>query len=168
MRNELIVIGGILVIMLTMAGIAAAEGLPDVLPDPDDDPQRIYGTITDANGDPIGIGHTVEIKKDHNGLWHSINGSRDTDANGNYDTGYVKMLALGYGWPSDNYRMYLDGNLVATTTVHNKDWVWESPIWQFKFSYRWDVQIPEFPTIAIPIVSVIGMLFILQNKKKRT
>jgi len=31
-----------------------------------------------------------------------------------------------------------------------------------------EVNVPEFSTIAIPIVSVIGMLFILQNKKKRT
>jgi hypothetical protein len=54
---------------------------------------------------------------------HLIGGTLTTDAIGNYDTGYVWMILSGYGWPSDNYRMYLDGNLVATTTVKDSDWV---------------------------------------------
>jgi hypothetical protein len=160
-----LLIAGLVVLsaMVVFAGTAAAQGFPPE--NPEDDPNKIYGYITDGNGNPIS-GHTVEIKKDHDGKWHVIGGTLTTDANGYYDTGYVKMLLVGYGWPSDNYQMYLDGNLVATTTVENSDWVWDDPRWHFKFSYGWDHQIPEFASIAIPAIAVLG-LFLFFNKRKQ-
>ncbi len=162
-----LLIAGLVVLsaMVVFAGTAAAEGFPPE--NPEDDPNKIYGYITDGDGNPIGAGHTVEIKKDHTGQWHLIGGTLTTDANGYYDTGYVWMVVKGYGWPSDNYRMYLDGNLVATTTVENSDWVWDDPWWRFKFSYQWDVQIPEFATIALPVASILGLLFFFNYRKRK-
>ena len=162
-----LLIAGLVVfsVMVVFAGTAAAEGFPPE--NPEDDPNKIYGYITDSNGNPIGAGHTVEIKKDHNGQWHLIGGTLTTDASGYYDTGYVKMVLKGYGWPSDNYRMYLDGNLVATTTVENSDWVTDGHWWECKFSYQWDVSIPEFATIALPVASVLGLLFFFNHRKRR-
>ena len=163
-----LLIAGLVVLsaMVVFAGTAAAEGFPPE--NPEDDPNKIYGTITDGNGNPIGAGHTVEIRKDHNGQWHLIGGTLTTDANGYYDTGYVKMMLSGYGCPSDNYRMYLDGNLVASTTVENGDWEYDGYIgWWLLFSYQWDVQIPEFATIALPAASILGLLFFFNHRKRR-
>ena len=161
-----LLIAGLIVLsaMVVFAGTAAAEGFPP--DDPEADPNKICGYITDGSGNSIGDGHTVEIKKDHGGQWHLIGGTLTTDANGYYDTGYVKMVLLGYGWPSDNYRMYLDGNLVATTTVENSDWAYDGwDGWWILFSHHWDHQIPEFATIAIPAIAVLG-LFLFFNKRK--
>ena len=151
--------------MMVFVGTAAAGDFPP--DDPEADPNKIYGYITDSNGNSIGAGHTVEIKKDHGGQWHLIGGTLTTDANGYYDTGYVPIMVKGYGWPSDNYRMYLNGNLVATTTVENSDWVWDAPYWKLRFSYQWDAQIPEFTTIAIPVIAILGFFAFYRRKQKK-
>jgi hypothetical protein len=166
-RTRSVMLAAILLLsaVVVFAGTAAAGDFPPE--NPDDDPNKIYGYITDANGNSIGAGHTVEIKKDDGGKWHLIGGTLTTDANGYYDTGYVWMVLKGYGWPSDNYEMYLDGNLVATTTVKNSDWVWDDQWWKFRFSYQWDVQIPEFATMAIPVVALLGLFAFYRRKQKK-
>ncbi|KAF5430965.1 hypothetical protein C5S36_11710 [Candidatus Methanophagaceae archaeon] len=163
-----LLMAGLVVISVTVvfADTAAAEGFPP--DDPEADPNKIYGYITDGSGNSIGAGHTVEIRKDHGGQWHLIGGTLTTDDYGYYDTGYVKMLLSGYGWPSDNYRMYLDGNLVATTTVENSDWDYDGRIgWWLLFSYGWNHQIPEFATIAIPAIAVLGLFLFFNRRKQR-
>ena len=143
-----------LAVMVVMIGITAAE----------EDPWKIYGTITDANNNPL-AGQIVEIQKDNGGQWHSL-GLQTTDALGNYDTGYKYFILWGWGLPNDNYRMYLNGNLVATSTIQLSDWVWDEPKWKLRFSYQWNSQIPEFPTVALPIVAVLGLVFFFQKTKK--
>jgi len=126
---------------------------------------RIYGTITDAEGNPY-VGHEVIIKKQHDifdeEAWLPLNGTSITNDTGYYDTGWCYYRP--YGNPVDNYRMYIDGDLVAERYIGEDDWDKSTFCW----SYRWDYQyqIPEFATIAIPAVAVLG-LFLFYNHRKR-
>ena len=155
----------------TKSGESADKG--DVVEDPIEDPIMVYGTITDGNGDGI-VGATVEIKKRTSwrlGSWCSLPGpsgtSMITDSNGEYSTRWIYPFVEGYGCPIDDYRMYVDGQLVAEEYIDFDNWFWEDPWWEFKFSYQWDYQIPEFATIALPVASILGLLFFFNHRKRR-
>jgi hypothetical protein len=137
-----------------------------------EDPIMVYGAITDGNGDGI-VGATVEIKKRTSwwlGSWCSLPGPSGTpmitDSNGEYSTRWIFPFIEGYGCPIDDYRMYVDGQLVAEEYIDD-EWVWEKPYWMLKFSYQWDYQIPEFATIALPVASILGLLFFFNHRKRR-
>jgi len=125
---------------------------------------KFYGTITDAEGNPY-VGHTVEIKKKSVCVWlfnwWSV-GTDVTDSNGSYEIGY-KCVAF----KKDTYKMYIDGKEVDTRYIDN--WTYDDMEKCFitKWSYRWDYQIPEFTNIAIPAVAMLGLLFILNHRKRR-
>jgi len=79
----------VLAAMVVFAGTAAAQ-------EGDEDPFRIYGTITDADGNPY-VGHEVVIKKQHKWgwveVWRPLNGTKLPFREGKYmpitnDTGY--------------------------------------------------------------------------------
>ena len=152
----------VLAAMVVFAGTAAAQ-------EGDEDPFKIYGTITDADGNPY-VGHKVIIKKQHNKwgreVWRPLKGlgyKPITNDTGYYSTGWCFPVLQGYGNPIDNYRMYIDGNLVAERHIGFDDW---DKKWIVFWSHRWDYQIPEFATIAIPAVVVLG-LFLFYNHRKR-
>ena len=157
MRKEMIAIMVVSAMMLTMTGIAAAE----------DDPIIIHGTITDANGDPVN-GISVEILKNNGGNWDSMGGAVNTNSVGNYNTFDLHLDATQTR--NDSYRMKVGGNLVDERRIEGNDWICgfpNQPGCLFTYSYRWNYSIPEFSTIAIPVISVIGLLFVFQNKKKK-
>jgi hypothetical protein len=149
-----LLIAGLVVLsaMVVFAGTVAAQ---------DDDPIKIYGYITDANGDPV-VGTDVTIKKDHSGAWHTL-ATSTTNSSGFYNTGWIYIYLKGYGGPLDTYQMYVNGNLVAEEAFDEvSDW---DINWCIFWSKQWDYQIPEFATIAIPAIAVLG-LFLFFNKRK--
>jgi len=165
-----LLIAGLVVLsaMVVFAGTVAAQ-------EDNEDPFRIYGTITDADGNPY-VGHEVIIKKQHDRLgrevWSPLKGTEIwwlddgkympiTNDTGYYDTGWCYYRP--YGDPVDNYQMYIDGGLVAKRYIGEDDW---DKKWSVFWSHRWDYQIPEFATIAIPVVAVLG-LFLFYNYRKR-
>ena len=146
----------------------------------EEDPIRFNGTITDANGNPYS-GLDIEIKKENGPMgtnWISV-GTATTDANGYYETVYGSRdyypLALGDD-KLDNYRMYINGNLVDERYLDGDDWVFDGTsieeikghyVTVWKYSYQWTYQIPEFATIAIPVAAVLGLLFFFNHSKRR-
>jgi len=138
--------------MVVFAGTAAAQ-------EEGDDPKiKFYGTITDGDGNPYG-GHEVEIKKKAKGLWRSM-GTDVTDSNGDYEIGYTAVA-----YKKDTYRMYIDGTQVAEQYID--DWTYDGWWWVTHWSYRWDYQIPEFATIAIPAVAVLGLFLFYSHRKRK-
>jgi len=140
--------------------------------DEEEDPFKIYGIILDANGNPD-VGREVIIEKQHdiwgNEVWRPLKAPPGwgympiTNDTGYYSTGWCFLLQ-GYGWPWDNYRMYIDGNLVAERYIGCGDWDKERCIF---WSHRWDYQIPEFATIAVPAASILGLFFFYNHRKRR-
>jgi len=154
----------VLAAMVVFAGTAAAQ-------EEDEDPFRIYGTITDADGNPY-VGHEVVIKKENvcwGGPWRPLKAPLGwgykpiTNDTGYYSTGWC-FPVQGYGNPIDNYRMYIDGNLVAERHIGFDDW---DKQWCIFWSHRWDYQIPEFATIAIPAVAVLGLFLFYSHRKRK-
>jgi len=160
----------VLAAMVVFAGTAAAQ-------EGDEDPFRIYGTITDADGNPY-VGHEVVIKKQHKWgwveVWRPLNGTKlpfregkympITNDTGYYDTGWCFPVLQRYGNPIDNYRMYIDGNLVAERHIGFDDW---DDHWTLFWKHRWNHQIPEFATIAIPAVAVLGLFLFYSHRKRK-
>ena len=168
----------VLAAMAVFAGTAAAQ-------EGDEDPFRIYGTITDADGNPY-VGHEVIIKKQHDNLsqevWRPLKGEEIpglegkyrpiTNDTGYYDTGWCPIIDANasnqsYGDPRDNYRMYIDGDLVAERYIGEDDWDKSYIQWTFCWLHRWDYQIPEFATIAIPAVAVLGLFLFYSHRKRK-
>ena len=172
-RERALLIGGLLVLSVLLMFTAT------VASETEEDPFRIYGAILDANGDPV-VGCDVEIRKqqDLSGetVWVPLVGWPDietpqltTDGHGYYSTGWCYVLGgggvQGYGIPLDNYRMYLDGSFVAEKDLTDVG-MWEGThtIW---WSHQWNYEIPEFATIAMPVASILGLLFFFHHRKRR-
>jgi len=130
-----------------------------------DDP-KWYGTITNANtGDPMS-GLSVKLYKDtYLGL--RFLGSDTTDANGDYS-----IINL-FVWPEGQYYLRIsDGTTTETYPRYlywrlgNNDYTWighPECIWTYLWNQTTDI--PEFATIAIPAIAVLG-LFLFFNKRK--
>ena len=137
----------------------------------EEDPIKIYGYITDANGNPL-QGYEVIIKKQHNLLgeevWRELKGWSEymniTNESGYYSTGWCYPLLQGYGNPCDNYRMYINGELVDERYIGIDDWEINDIIY---WSYQWNYEIPEFTTIAVPIAAIFGLILLFNRRKHR-
>ena len=136
----------------------------------------IHGHITDANGNPL-QGYEVIIKKQHNlsgeEVWYELKGSgymSITNESGYYSTGWCRW-SRGYRPPYDNYRMYINGELVDERYIGMDDW--ETSInnftvcWKYQWNYQWNYEIPEFTTIAVPIAAIFGLILLFNHRKHR-
>ena len=162
-RTRSVMLAAILLLsaMVVFAGTAAAD-------DEEVDPIRFDGYITDANGDGI-EGADVTIEKwtrfyccpPHFGDWHRRDmGSDTTNATGYYMTPY-KKIAVRPG----HYRMLLDGNVVEEKDLLRDDFDWDR---RFHWTHHdWNYQIPEFATIAIPAVALLGLFAFYRRKQKK-
>ena len=130
---------------------------------------RFEGNIIYTDGSGV-AGANVQIKKKALGIWWSI-GKDTTDSSGHYNIPSKKK----YRWVvyrDDVYRLFIDGKQVDERTIvgnagNGGDWTWEGGYrWKSKWAYTWDYTIPEFATIAIPAIAVLG-LFLFFNKRKR-
>jgi len=114
----------------------------------------------------------------HSDTW--TNGTLLDDVSGKYETvhwvegGHFRTLA----WPKDltpgEYDLILDLNV----TGHNGVWTKipypgrvgqniTDPIWYFNVTSDEPEPIPEFSTMAIPVVSILGLLFLFNYRKRR-
>jgi hypothetical protein len=146
------------VMLVAMTGLVVADGVPDNI--------RFFGDITDADGNPYPC--TVEIKNSSDG---SI-GTHNTPANGHYTIPDPLVVSSGFtavAEKNDTYRMYINGNLVDTKVIDGDDWS-QTPgggYWETTWYYEWSYQIPEFATIAIPVASILGLLFFFNHRKRK-
>ncbi len=160
------------VALTAMTGVAVAE----------EDPIRINGTIYQADGVTPLVGATVQIDRLCNqtgalsgDAWWVVN-TMTTNNTGWYSTGWVPFSAIGCdcaNYPLSNccqqngtYRLLVGGSVVDTKVLDDE---WTNPTgyptccyWEYK---PWNADIPEFATIAIPAVAVLG-LFLIFNKRK--
>jgi len=123
----------------------------------------IKGTITDSSGKALPE-VTVLIEKNDSGSWKSL-GESITDSDGKYKIDKNHIIEK-----NDTYRMYLNGNLVATRSITGNMWKcteYDRRCSCEEWKYKWDqINIPEFSTITMPIAAVIGLVFFFQHKKK--
>ena len=89
-----------------------------------------------------------------------------TDINGFYETDYK------WTWPWGKFRMVLEDGSGDWIVVDEKvltidDFEFDGYCYVFfpKWTYIWNYPIPEFATIAIPAIAVLG-LFLFFNKRK--
>jgi len=148
MRKEIMAVMVISAIMLTMTGIAVATE--------EEDPITFMGTITDANGNAVSGAEVIIIKEGTGHQWIAT-----TNITGYYSK--FKVIPVGFN-KEGQYTMKLNGAIVDQKYLFDNDFTQTGKL---QWSYTWTVQIPEFSTIAIPVISVIGLLFVLQNKKKK-
>jgi hypothetical protein len=147
--------------MVVFAGTAAAQ-------EEEVDPIKFIGYVTDANDDAYGS--NVEFKKDHGGDWLSVGTSTIDSTTGYYETEYKILWPRIYGIRLDNYQMWVDGVMVDERYIGSQffgaEYYWENDWYWWKVHHDWDYQIPEFATIAIPAIAVLG-LFLFFNKRKQ-
>ena len=167
-------IGTLLIAGLVVLSAMVVFAMPAVAQEEEEDPLKIYGIILDANGDPD-VGREVIIEKENvlwGGPWRPLEAPSGwgympiTNDTGYYSTGWCFVIFQGYGNPIDNYRMYIDGNLVAERYIGWDDW--DKDLCCIFWSHRWDYQIPEFSTLAIPMgIAILSGLFFLNHRKRR-
>ena len=137
------------------------------------EPAMFYGWLTDANGNPVPAGTNVNIVLLDKYWWNTT-----TDGSGYYEV-MERYCVTSTDCSAPNicveqtYHMYIDGvyagfrQLIASHTGPS-DFIWhpDSPCY---WSYQWNrhIQIPEFSTIAIPIISILGLLFFFNRRKHR-
>ena len=165
----------VLAAMVVFAGTAAAE----------EDPYKItisgYINDTSGNGIPnVKVEITKELGCNGSGNWESV-GVNTTDGNGYYNITsrwYHPLwwnLSLRDGFVWGNYRMYLDGQMVEEKYIpvcsppwsKGDCWTWESGIAWRHWSHQWNYEIPEFATIAIPAVAVLGLFLFYSHRKRK-
>ena len=149
----------------------------DQYPDPPEgetreDPEW-YGAITNANtGDPM-PGLTVKLYKDvwflgwYLGLRHI--GSDTTDGNGKYSI--VNRLV----YPDGQFYLRISDGTTTETYPKYLYWRWghNDYTWtghpEYIWVYLWNqtTEIPEFATIALPVASILGLLFFFNYRKRK-
>jgi len=165
---------GVLIVLAVVAISTMAVFVSTVAADEEEeDPFMIYGYITDAEGNPL-QGYEVIIKKQHNWrkeeVWRELKGwpgyMNITNESGYYSTGWCwcSPLLQGYGDPCDNYRMYINGELVDERYIGRKDWEKNRIIF---WKYQWNYEIPEFTTVTVPIAAIFGLILLFNHRKRR-
>jgi|LGVF01.1.fsa_nt_gb hypothetical protein len=137
-----------------------------------DDP-RWYGQVTKAGTEDPVPGLSVKLYKKawFFGWYLRFLGSDTTDANGDYS------ITNRLVWPEGQYYLRISDGAITETyprylywRIGYNDYTWmDHPEYNFRvWTYLWNqnTDIPEFSTIAIPAIAVLG-LFLFFNKRKR-
>ena len=128
-----------------------------------------YINGTSGNGaQGVDVEITKELGLSGSGNWESV-GVAKTDGNGYYNMisrKYYPVYPLWDGVVKGNYRLYLDDQLAEEVFIPWGDWEFEGSLCRRHWSYQWNSElIPEFATVAIPAIAVLG-LFLFFNKRK--
>jgi hypothetical protein len=178
MRNKLIMIAAMLAVMVSMTGIAGATNVNIDTSTPYGTPDIILNsldgttvTLTDVRLESIsgaaGSRDLMVVSSDPN-LYIRVNNSSLA-----LDTGFANNVAITKTWTytgSPAFRTFnleVKGTVAGTVTVYDmKSGVIIGQAGVNAASA--DVSdIPEFPTVALPVASVIGLVFFLQNRKNK-
>jgi len=137
------------VMLAAMTGIAAAS-----------DDIMFWGYVTDSGGNPVSC--TVKITNSSGG----VIGEDPTDGTGLYNvppTDYTLVADR-----NDTYEMFIDGSSVGSKYIDG--WTSGTPPerkYAQEWSHRWDQQIPEFATIAIPVAAILGLVLFFNHRKRK-
>jgi hypothetical protein len=160
--GTLLVVGLIVLsAMVVFVGTAAAERYP----------VKFYGWLKDENGDPVPDGTKVAIALQDRYWWTATT----RGGNGYYE---VKKRYLGADIRTlRKYSIYIndyyaeDKWLIASQRGYSHFTFHPYSLFcNCYWSYQWDrggYVIPEFSTIAIPIASILGLLFFFNRRKHR-
>ncbi|MDD3245973.1 MAG: PEF-CTERM sorting domain-containing protein [Methanosarcina sp.] len=68
---------------------------------------------------------------------------------------------------SHNGKLYLKGNTAGEVSISVYEGTSSTPeaTWKLKTYTTVDTQIPEFPTVALPVAAILGLVFIFRHKK---
>jgi len=174
MKRQILVITAMLAVMVAMTGIAAATYVnidtsnalteADIISNPLDGTTTstnvVIGSITGSTGS-----RTLRVVTSNANLYAKV-------YEGATDTGFGNNIAASTTWSwtgSPNYRILnidVYGTEAGTVTVYDEltGTVMGSAGVN---SGSADVNVPEFPTVALPIAAVIGLVFFFQQKKKK-
>ena len=128
---------------------------------------RVEGQITDTSSNGVS-GLNVEIEryyKTYTEQWVSL-GTNITNATGGYNipsSGYKEV----YPGRAGTYRLKIGGTVVETKELTKDDWSKEMLGCNTRWVCVWNYQIPEFTTIAIPIVAILGLVAFYRRKQKK-
>ena len=128
------------------------------------------GTITNADTGEVMPGLKVEIFKKKwfsSGYWKV--GETTTDSSGEYLIVLAKIMIL-----RGHYAMRIsDGSTIEiyerdVGPWNSGDWIWADPV-QCMWNCPWDQtsEIPEFATIAIPAIALLGLFAFSRKKQKK-
>ena len=120
-------------------------------------PIKFGGYLTDAEGKNLYPAH-VQITRG-NIIWPA-----DTNSDGSYVTLCIQDTESDS--KAGQYDMYIDGEHVQTRDIGANEFAKDGPCcWICQWNRH--AQIPEFSTIAIPIISILGLLFFFNRRKHK-
>ncbi|HUV81646.1 MAG TPA: PEF-CTERM sorting domain-containing protein [archaeon] len=168
---------GVQIFILLSVGILlfatpATAGEPQEITPPDTciDPIRFSGTIYNPDGTPF-ANRCVTIARYNDGdFWYmDILSEAATDNNGFYQTDYAPWDSVfvtnegHYGlYLRDNCGVGAGGSLIDERDLTYVDFTTDNSI---DWDYEWNIGIPEFTTMAMPVIAVIGLMFLFQRRK---
>ena len=142
----------LLLAMVVFAGTAAAG--PSVSEEED---VRFKGAITNAADEGVSDAK-VQIEKRKGSEWKNM-GKDATDDKGHCKTSYKKIVNR-----QGRYRLIVDGEVVDKKCLKEDDF---NDNGVYRWTYRNpDCQIPEFATVAIPAIALLGLVAFHRRKKK--
>lgn len=167
-KMTLFLISGLLVLLLSGAAMAGQINLD---PNPDDtgfyyveEGQTLDVSLT-LGGLVVGQQYTMYLTVDGAGLIGTISGFSDIDlepVNG----GETESFTFTYSGDSSGNINVARGTGADQGSVQIVLTKGTAPIATRNFAAAWMDIIPEFPTIALPIAAILGLVFIFGRKKK--
>lgn len=178
MGNKIVLIVALFAVMVAMTGIAAAAF-------------ETISAIYDGTNIITNVGNLAEEKYYlliyyPPGTFPCNTGSNTESCDASieqnqYASGHIlgQEWCSGYNLGSNNHKCANLYNPIHTETfdASNAQGVWAIGLWHggqggtaiesFKVSTGVSIPIPEFPTVALPIAAVIGLVFFFQHRKKK-
>lgn len=151
-----------------MAGGLLKLGEPEIV----GDPVNFTGTIIMGDGPWANKNVMIGKWNDSSGNWEYYQPPSEatTDRDGNYETGLAGFTPDGHFGMfvkerSDNWRL---GHLIEEKdlTVDNFTEIGDNTD-HWSYDGGWDYEIPEFATIAIPAVALLGLFALFRRKQKK-
>ena len=138
-----------------MIGITAADALTGI---------RFEGQITGVSGN-------VQIEKlSGTNTWQLINASTIGSDGYYYIPGPTNKTYKYVDPKAGTYRMLINGNEVDSKVITDGEWINDNSgiLWSYRWNYTEPTHVPEFSTIALPVATILGLLFFFNCKRRKT
>lgn len=157
--------------MVTFATPAMAEEILELYePEIDGDPVMFTGTIIMEDGPWANKSVMIAKWNDSSRTWGYYPGPSEaaTDSDGNYETGWANFTPDGHFGMfvkerSDHWRLE---HLIDEKDLTEADFTKQGAN-KWLYDGGWDYVIPEFVTIAIPAVALLGLFALSRRKQKK-